>query len=259
MKSYLLLSLIPLLFLVPNVVNAERDCPEDRICAYPDDLLQYRVDSIDNYPSGKTDTMYLDEVTINFGDYSGRNLIKVTEENSHFDPENYSLNVIDGQMDKVISESWKRKFLYMITIPIQIGDPLHSTNEEDVPIFEYETTYKFKNQDRVVLVATNDLGFIGTSEYIIDKKTGLLLESNTIIKMPDKTGTISTKLIDTNIIEESNLILDKSQPQEIVKSIQKIPDWVKNIFGWYANDQVSEDEMISALQFLIKEGIIKVD
>ncbi len=39
----------------------------------------------------------------------------------------------------------------------------------------------------------------------------------------------------------------------------KIPDWVKNIFLWYGQDQVSEDEIISAIQFLVKEGIIKLD
>jgi len=38
----------------------------------------------------------------------------------------------------------------------------------------------------------------------------------------------------------------------------KLPDWVRNIFSWYGEDKISEDELISALQFLIKEGIIKV-
>ena len=38
----------------------------------------------------------------------------------------------------------------------------------------------------------------------------------------------------------------------------KIPDWVRHIFIWYAERQIGEDELINALQFLIKEGIIKV-
>jgi len=40
---------------------------------------------------------------------------------------------------------------------------------------------------------------------------------------------------------------------------QKIPDWVKNIFGWYAQDQVSEDELLNAIKYLINEGILVVD
>ena len=40
---------------------------------------------------------------------------------------------------------------------------------------------------------------------------------------------------------------------------EKIPDWVKNIFGWYAADQVSEDELLNAIKYLIKEGILIVE
>jgi len=41
--------------------------------------------------------------------------------------------------------------------------------------------------------------------------------------------------------------------------IQKIPDWVKNIFVWYGQDQVSEDELLNAIKYLINEKIIKLD
>jgi len=37
-----------------------------------------------------------------------------------------------------------------------------------------------------------------------------------------------------------------------------IPDWVRNIFIWYAEDKISDEELIEALQFLISENIIKV-
>ena len=39
----------------------------------------------------------------------------------------------------------------------------------------------------------------------------------------------------------------------------KIPDWVKNIFGWYAQDQVSEDELLNAIKFLINNKIILIN
>jgi hypothetical protein len=42
-------------------------------------------------------------------------------------------------------------------------------------------------------------------------------------------------------------------------SVQKIPDWVKNTMGWFAEGLISEDEIISAIKFLINEGIIKLD
>ena len=39
----------------------------------------------------------------------------------------------------------------------------------------------------------------------------------------------------------------------------KIPDWVRNTMQWYLDGVISEDEMITAIQFLVKEGIIKLD
>ena len=41
-------------------------------------------------------------------------------------------------------------------------------------------------------------------------------------------------------------------------SEQKIPDWVKNTMGWFSEGLISEDEMISAIEFLISQGIIKL-
>ena len=40
---------------------------------------------------------------------------------------------------------------------------------------------------------------------------------------------------------------------------QKVPDWIKNIFKWYGNNQISEDELLDAIKFLIQQKIIKLD
>ena len=37
-----------------------------------------------------------------------------------------------------------------------------------------------------------------------------------------------------------------------------IPKWVKGIFSMYAQGQLSDSDLVQALQFLIKQGIIKV-
>ena len=39
---------------------------------------------------------------------------------------------------------------------------------------------------------------------------------------------------------------------------EKIPNWVKAIFGYYAQGNLSDDDLVKALQFLIQQGIIKV-
>lgn len=40
---------------------------------------------------------------------------------------------------------------------------------------------------------------------------------------------------------------------------KKIPDWVKNVFGWYYMDRISEQEVISAIEYLVRNEIIKLD
>ncbi len=44
-----------------------------------------------------------------------------------------------------------------------------------------------------------------------------------------------------------------------LENVQNIPDWVKNIFILYADDSITENELISALKFLIEQGIIKIN
>ena len=37
-----------------------------------------------------------------------------------------------------------------------------------------------------------------------------------------------------------------------------IPEWVKDIFVWYGNGGVSDQELIGAIQYLVREGVIRV-
>jgi len=57
-------------------------------------------------------------------------------------------------------------------------------------------------------------------------------------------------------IDPPSLELDEGPSDQ---SSQKIPDWVKKTMGWYAEGLISEEEMIAAIQFLVREGIIKLD
>jgi hypothetical protein len=48
-------------------------------------------------------------------------------------------------------------------------------------------------------------------------------------------------------------ILDVTEPEK-----PKIPAWVNNTMQWYLDGVISEDEMITAIQYLVKEGIIDI-
>ncbi len=63
-------------------------------------------------------------------------------------------------------------------------------------------------------------------------------------------------------------IIKNSDPKTIDKKIRsdvsmtetkKIPDWIKTVFKWFSDGFISEDEVIVGLEFLIKNGIIKID
>lgn len=47
-------------------------------------------------------------------------------------------------------------------------------------------------------------------------------------------------------------------PTPIPPTVSKIPHWVKTVFNLYGQGQISDDDLISALKFLIQTGVIKV-
>jgi len=56
------------------------------------------------------------------------------------------------------------------------------------------------------------------------------------------------------LIVSAGLLYSNSFAEE-----SKLPDWVKNIFVWYGQDQISEDEVLNAIIFLVENQIIKID
>ena len=69
---------------------------------------------------------------------------------------------------------------------------------------------------------------------------------------PDTTEEIA-QTSKTESVEESNEI------ESELENAQHIPDWVKNIFILYADGSITENELLSALEFLIEQGIIKIN
>ena len=98
-----------------------------------------------------------------------------------------------------------------------------------------------------------------------------------VISGPD--GKFSTKIPIATNAEIGNYVVEIiSQCREIHREIcthqseaisitigndsnqnKKIPDWVKNIFVWYAEDKVSEEELLGAIEFLINQNIIQIE
>ena len=69
-------------------------------------------------------------------------------------------------------------------------------------------------------------------------------------------------------ISEVESIEEKSNPVEEVESLQvsnseqtksQIPVWVHDIFVWYADETISENELLTAIEYLISQGILEID
>ena len=59
-----------------------------------------------------------------------------------------------------------------------------------------------------------------------------------------------------HLIKENIIEIPETQKSETFE--QTLPDWVKNNAKWWGDDLISDDEFISALEFLVKKGIIRV-
>ena len=60
-------------------------------------------------------------------------------------------------------------------------------------------------------------------------------------------------------VKEEYYLEEENRKINAADLTKKIPEWVKNIFGWYYLDRISEDEVINAIQYLIRVDIIKID
>jgi hypothetical protein len=37
-----------------------------------------------------------------------------------------------------------------------------------------------------------------------------------------------------------------------------VPDWIKNNAKWWADDQISDEDFVKSIQYLVKKGIIRI-
>ena len=64
---------------------------------------------------------------------------------------------------------------------------------------------------------------------------------------------------DLDELSEPENIDEQIEEKSEIENIQKIPEWVKTIFILYADGSITENELISALSYLIEQGIIVIN
>ena len=65
----------------------------------------------------------------------------------------------------------------------------------------------------------------------------------------------SLVLILSFLLIGSSILVPNSSAQEDTQ----IPSWIKNVAGWWANGEISENEFLAGIEYLINNNIILLD
>ena len=96
----------------------------------------------------------------------------------------------------------------------------------------------------------------GTSE--ITSTFSIIKSSMPIPVIQNNTETLETQVISSEELDNPDRI-ESLQVENSEEFEPKIPIWVHDIFVWYADESISENDLLSAIEYLISEGIINVD
>ncbi|MDE1816572.1 MAG: hypothetical protein KGI11_08445 [Thaumarchaeota archaeon] len=146
------------------------------------------------------------------------------------------------------------------------------TNGQNITVEVDGTINNFvSGENKVTIGFTLPDGNVKNSEIIANSDgtfhTTLALDSNsdkgsysvsaTYANTPIGALTFTVKQI--SLSNNSNLInsqIAQTSVQPITSTTSKIPSWVKHIFIFYGQGEISDDDLIGAIQYLVQQGII---
>ena len=160
----------------------------------------------------------------------------------------YYLRIIQSATNKIISEE---EIVIREKSNDKAGaDIAHMFNEEELSINGTTVSGDYK-----IEIFSEKGNAIGTTTFSIIKPSvvSAIPISKIIEEIDNSTETESTAGSTDESAEKSTAI------ESELENVQNIPDWVKNIFILYVDGSIKENELISALKFLIEQGIIKIN
>ena len=61
----------------------------------------------------------------------------------------------------------------------------------------------------------------------------------------------------TSLVSEKE-IKEKEPIKEAILPVREIPSWIKEVFVFYANEQIDDETLLNAIEFLVSEQIIRI-
>jgi hypothetical protein len=183
---------------------------------------------------------------------SDNRLIRAYVDILNFTPSDgfYYMRIVQTPTDKIITE---KEIIIREKSNGQAGADIAYLIDDDV----INTNGTIIQGDYAIEVFSENGSSIGATTFSIIKSSAS--QNILVIENPEseESDTDTTEKIDqtgkTESAEESIELESK------LENVQKIPDWVKNIFILYADGSITENELISALKFLIEQGIIEIN
>ena len=156
---------------------------------------------------------------------------------------------------------------FSITIPsvIEFEDDHYTVSASYMPLLkDYGGFYTYGKEQ---IITTNfEIGKGGSSSS--NQKPDRDSESVIVIPYWVKTnaGWWASEQIDDSsflqgmqhLIKEGILVIPPTETSKKSSGSQKIPEWIKNNAGWWADEQIDDNSFVSGIQYLVKEGIIRV-
>jgi hypothetical protein len=231
-KSWLLVSIF-IIFLIPTSYVAKAD----------DDLTSWEEESQISVSIVGNSIINLD---------SDNRLIRAYVDILNFTPSDgyYYMRIVQTPTDKIIIE---KEIIIREKSNGESGTDIAYLIDDDV----INTNGTIIQGDYTIEVFSENGNSIAATTFSIIKPS--VPQNIQVIENPasEESDTDTTKEIDQTGKTES---VEKSiEIESELENVQYIPKWVKNIFILYADDSITENELISALKFLIEQEIIKIN
>jgi len=126
-------------------------------------------------------------------------------------------------------------------------------------LWSVQIAYPFLESDLKI----GDQAFLGEFEIHIRTEFGFQTASTkfSIFESQDESEPVSE--VKPQVEPETQTQIDPPSLETDVgpsnEPTQKIPEWVRTVFVWYAQEQVSEVELLNAIKYLVQQDIIKID
>jgi hypothetical protein len=182
---------------------------------------------------------------------SSNRLVRAYVDIENFDPSDgrYMMRIIQSLTDKIISEN-----------EIVIREKSNGEAGADVAYLIDDDAITVNGTiiqgDYKIEVFSDEGNSIGSTTFTVIKPSESGLNSIKEDIESDSTNE-STEEINDNTDDPPNE--NTLQINSDLKPPSKIPSWVKNIFVLYSDGSITENELLSAIKFLIEQGIIEIN